>query len=276
MSTTEQDQASGEARTIEMPAPTVWPLTIALGATLLAAGLVTTGAISLLGAVLFVAGAVGWFRDVLPQEHSIAVPLGPQAPPRIEPRPPITHLAVAEREHRARVPVEVYPISAGIKGGIAGGVVMALLAIAYGLISHRSVWYPINILAAGVVEPGLGATTEELTGFHAGALFLAMLIHGLTSLLVGTLYGVLLPIVPRRPILVGGVAAPLAWCALLYPAIGIINPVLAQRINWGWFIASQIGFGLCAGVVVSRSLPIPTPQSEPFAQQSGHGRGPQP
>jgi hypothetical protein len=94
---------------------------------------------------------------------------------------------------------------------------------------------------------------------------MATIIHGLGSVLVGTLYGLLLPIVPRRPILVGGVAAPLAWCALLYPTIGIINPVLARRINWGWFIASQIGFGLAAGLVVSHSLRIPTPQSEPFA-----------
>jgi hypothetical protein len=103
-----------------------------------------------------------------------------------------------------------------------------------------------------------------------------MIIHGLASLLVGTLYGVLLPIVPRRPILVGGVAAPLAWSALLYPTIGIINPVLEQRINWAWFVASQIGFGLTAGVVVSRSLRIPTPQSEPFAAHIGHGERPEP
>src|SRR5262249_13009942 len=97
------------------------------------------------------------------------------------------------------------------------------------------------------------------------ALLMAIIIHGLVSLLVGTLYGVLLPIIPRRPILVGGVAAPLAWCALLYPTIGIINPVLAPRIDWGWFIASQIGFGLTAGLVVSHSLRIATPQSGHFA-----------
>jgi hypothetical protein len=92
----------------------------------------------------------------------------------------------------------------------------------------------------------------------------------------GELFGVLLPIVPKRPILVGGVAAPLAWTALLYPTIGIINPVLSQRINWGWFVASQIGFGLTAGLVVSRQKPIPTPQSEPFAAHQGHGPGPTP
>jgi hypothetical protein len=273
-SATERDQTIATANTIEVPAPTPWPLTMALGATLLAAGLVTTGLVSLLGAGLLIAGAVGWFRQVLPEERCIAVPLVPEAQPTIAPRPPTTHPEVAEREHRARVPVEVYPISAGIKGGIAGGVVMALLAIAYGLISHGSVWYPINLLAAGVSGPALGATTAQLSAFHADGLAMATLIHGLASLLVGTLYGALLPIVPRRPILVGGVAAPLAWTALLYPTIGIINPVLAHRINWGWFIASQIGFGLTAGFVVSRSLRIPTPQSGPFVEHVGHGQRP--
>jgi hypothetical protein len=265
-----------ERETIEAPAPTAWPFTMALGATLLAAGLVTAGLVSLLGAVLTIAGAVGWFRHALPEERHIFLPIEAAAPPRIEPRPPTTLLPVAKREHRARVPVEVYPISAGIKGGIAGGVVMAGLAIAYGLISHGSVWYPINLLAAGVSEPALGATTEELTAFHADALVMATIIHGLASLLVGALYGALLPIIPRHPILVGGVAAPLAWCALLHPMIGIINPVLAQRINWGWFIASQIGYGLTAGVVVSRSGRIATPQSEPFAAHAGDGQRPLP
>jgi hypothetical protein len=272
--TTEQEPEA--AGTIEMPAPTPWPLTMALGATLLAAGLVTTGLVSLVGAVLLIAGAVGWFRDVLPEERSIAVAIAAEALPRIEPRPPETHPEIAEREHRARVPVEVYPVSAGIKGGIAGGVVMALLAIAYGIISHGSIWYPINLLAAGVYAPALGASTEELAAFHGDGLVMATIIHGATSLLVGTLYGVLLPIVPRRPILVGGLAAPLAWCALLYPTIGIINPVLAHRISWGWFVASQIGFGLTAGFVVKRSLRIRTPQSEPFVAHAGDRPRPRP
>jgi hypothetical protein len=152
---------------------------------------------------------------------------------------------------------------------MVGAVVMALLAICYGLISGNGVWYPINLLAAGVYAPAVGTSSEELRAFHAGALLIATFVHGLTSLLVGTLYGMLLPIFPRRPVLVGGVGAPLVWTALLYPTIGIINPVLAQRIDWGWFFVSQMGFGLAAGFVVSRSLQIKTRQSEPFAERIG-------
>jgi hypothetical protein len=263
---------------IEVPAPTAWPLTMAFGITLLAAGLVTAPPLSLLGAALMLAGAVGWFREVLPREHTVSVRIEGEAVPVSIPRAPTTHPRIAEAGHRARLPLEVHPISAGVKGGLLGGVVMAALAIAYGLLSQRSVWYPINLLAAGVFAQMLGDTTAELTAFHAGALLMALLIHGVASVLVGTLYGMLLPIAPRRPILVAGVGAPILWTALLYPTIGIINPVLERRINWGWFIASQIAFGLVAGWVVSRSVRIRTFQSASVAERLGleEGEGPKP
>src|SRR5277367_4897280 len=61
--------------TIEVPAPTAWPLILAFGAALLFAGLVTSMSVSVLGAVLAVAGSVGWFRAVFPhpQEETVAV-----------------------------------------------------------------------------------------------------------------------------------------------------------------------------------------------------------
>jgi hypothetical protein len=258
MATTHEPDVTEAATQIELPAPTAWPLTLALGVTLLATGLLTHALISLLGAVLLVAGAVGWFRDDLPSERTIVVPLEPE--PLVAARPPTTHPGVTEQAHREHVPIEVYPISAGIKGGIAGAVVMALLAILYGLVSHHSIWYPINLLAASAWEPLRERTTAELAAFDGTALIIATIIHALASLLVGALYGVLLPIVPRHPIVVGGVAAPVAWTGLLYPTLGIIDPTLAQRVSWGWFIASQIGFGLVAGLIVRRSGRIRTPQ----------------
>jgi hypothetical protein len=53
---------------IHLPAPTAWPITLAFGVALLMAGLVTNAAIGSLGAILFLAACVGWFRDVFPQE----------------------------------------------------------------------------------------------------------------------------------------------------------------------------------------------------------------
>ncbi len=51
-----------------MPLPTAWPFVLALGIALMAAGLVTDVAVSVLGVVLALAAAVGWFRAVLPEE----------------------------------------------------------------------------------------------------------------------------------------------------------------------------------------------------------------
>src|SRR4029079_13845098 len=113
------------------------------------------------------------------------------------------------------------------------------------------------------------ATTEQLAAFHLGAFLVAVLIHLLTSLLVGVLYGATLPMLPRRPILLGGFIAPLMWSGLLYTALGIIKPVLDQRMHWLWCAVSQMGFGIVAGIVVSRQERIRTWQRLPFAVRAG-------
>ena len=63
------EQSSRVPREIEVPASTAWPLVLALGFTLVFAGLLTSASVSILGAVLALAGCVGWFREVFPHEH---------------------------------------------------------------------------------------------------------------------------------------------------------------------------------------------------------------
>ena len=60
---------AGNPRAIELPAPTAWPIVLGFGLTLLFAGLLTDVSVSVLGAVLSLAGCVGWFRDVFPHEQ---------------------------------------------------------------------------------------------------------------------------------------------------------------------------------------------------------------
>jgi hypothetical protein len=160
-------------------------------------------------------------------------------------------------------------VTAGIKGGLAGAVVMALLAMAYGLVSGTSIWYPINLLAAGFFPVAVKLPTSEIAAFHAGPLMIATAIHLITSLLVGVLYGATLPMMPRRPILLGGLLAPIAWSALLHGSLGIINPVMNQRIDWFWFVLSQVGFGIVAGLVVSRQERVRTWQRLPLVVRAG-------
>jgi hypothetical protein len=87
--------------------------------------------------------------------------------------------------------------------------------------------------------------------------------------LIGLLYGIALPMFPRRPLLLGGILAPVFWSGILYAGLGIINPALQARIDWGWFMASQFAFGLVAGFVVARHEKISTLQHLPFAVRAG-------
>ena len=146
---------------------------------------------------------------------------------------------------------------------------MAVLAILYGIIGHRSIWYPINLLAAAGSANISAMSYDQLLAFNTTGLVLAIIIHAVTSALVGLLYGVALPMFPRRPVLLGGILAPLFWSGMLYAGLGIINPALQARIDWGWFIASQFAFGLVAGFVVARHERISTMQYLPFAVRAG-------
>lgn len=258
---------TGAPTSVELPAPTAWPIVLAFGLTLLFGGLLTSAALSALGVVLSVAGCIGWFRDVLPYERHETVPVEPEIAPIVVERPQVRR--VVPEMNRARIPIEIYPVKAGIKGGLAGSVAMAALAMLYGFLTHRSIWYPINLLASVVFAQSLRLPMEYLTSFHPVLLLVATLLHLTTSLLVGVLYGAMLPMFPRWPILMGGVVAPIIWSGLLYTSLGVINPLLNQRIDWMWFVASQIGFGVVAGVVVSHQARVRTRQFLPFAVRAG-------
>jgi hypothetical protein len=221
----------------------------------------------MVGAVLTVVASVGWFRDVLPHERHEMVPVESDEAHIVTARAEVTR-PVLETQ-RLRIPVEIYPVTAGLKGGLAGSVAMAVLACAFGVLSHGSIWYPINLLASVVDAESLQLPMDYLTSFHPVLFLVASLLHVVTSILVGLLYGVMLPMFPRRPILLGGLIAPIMWSGLLYATLGIINPLLDQRIDWKWFIASQMGFGIVAGLVVAKQARVRTRQFLPFAVRAG-------
>jgi hypothetical protein len=258
-----------DADPLRIPAATAWPVILACGVTLIFAGLVTSGSVTIFGTLLSALAAVGWFREVLPEEAHETVRVGTARPvPTVSGRA-VAHYEVAAQLRRAWLPLEIYPVSAGIKGGLAGAVAMALLAMAYGIVSGTSIWYPINLLAAGFLRGALKLPTSEIAAFHLGAFLIAASIHLITSLLVGLLYGAMLPMLPRHPVVLGGVVAPLAWSGLLHSTLGVINRVMNQRIDWVWFVLSQIGFGIVAGLVVSRQERVETWQHLPLAVRAG-------
>ena len=254
---------------IELPASTAWPLVLAFGFTLMFAGLLTSVSVSFLGTVLALAGCAGWFREVFPHEHEEAVPVVPQDLRVTTERRVVERLPVAADQLRAWLPVHTYPVSAGVKGGLAGSVAMAVLACTYGVLKAGSIWYPINLLAAVVYAQSLKLGPVQLNSFHADSFAIALVLHGLVSTLVGLLYGAMLPMFARRPIVLGGLIAPVLWSGLLYTMLDLLNPLLASRIDWFWFTASQVAFGMVAGIVVIRQSRMPTSENLSFAMRAG-------
>src|SRR5215469_14493058 len=102
----EETQVSGGTRkpVVLMPSPTAWPFVLAIGMASTFAGLLTDVSVSVLGSILAISGAVGWFSQVLPHEHHEPIPIQPEEPMRaIQPRE-IMRLPVAKEIQRAWLP----------------------------------------------------------------------------------------------------------------------------------------------------------------------------
>jgi len=254
---------------IVLPSPTAWPFFLAVGAALLFAGLLTNASVSILGAIFFVVAAVGWFRQVLPHEHHVSVAATVSVEQERLAAPQVLQIAAAEKIQRAWLPLKVYPVVSGVRGGLAGGVAMAIIAILYGVIFARSIWYPINLIAGSLYAAGAMPSNEALVRFNPTWLLFAIALHLTVCTLVGLLYGAMLPMLPGRPILWGGVVAPLLWSGIVYSVLDFVNPLLDQKINWYWFAASQVAFGVVAGLVVVRHNKQWTTENIPLAMRAG-------
>src|SRR5580692_964892 len=263
------EQRSQAQAEIELPASTAWPIVLAFGFILMFAGLLTSVSVSALGLVLSVAGCVGWFRELFPHEHEQTVPVVFEEHRITTNRRVVERVPIAPELVRVWLPLKTYPISAGVKGGLAGAVAMAVLVCAYGVLKAGSIWYPINLLAATVYAQSLKLGPAQLNSFHSESFAIAVILHGIGSIFVGLLYGAMLPMFPRRPIVLGGLIAPALWSGLLYSIMQLLNPLLSSHINWFWFIASQIAFGVVAGVVVVRQHSVSTRENLPFVLRAG-------
>jgi hypothetical protein len=264
----EEKKPGSHTETIHLPAPTAWPIAMAFGVTLGVLGIVTNLGVSLLGIVLAIAGAVGWFREVLPREAHEEIPVIVQKLV-IETARPQVERVVVEEHHREHFPLETFPVLSGIKGGIAGGIAMIPPALIYGYLSHGSIWWPVNLLGGAGVAHWQNPTVAEIAQFHWVHLGVAVIIQAVVSLLVGLLYGAMLPMLPRHPIVLGGILAPVLWTGVIHATLNTVNPVLDENIAWGWFLVSQVTFGLVAGWVVSRQNKKRTSQSMPFILRMG-------
>jgi len=273
----QHEHASGGNHMIELPRPTAWPLVLALGLSLIFFSMVTSVIFCYLGLLLSVSGIVGWFLQLFPSEAHEAIPVSAEEIEITTARKLIEHEQHPISEApRAVLPVESFRVSNGLRGGIAGGIAMIAPATVFSLLRYHSLWYAMNLLAAGGFVSWVGASDAFLSQFHIEGLLAALAIHGCVSVLVGLLYGAMLPMFPRYPIVTAGFMVPFIFSGILYTAIGIVSPILDQRIDWFWFVISQVAFGLVCGYVVNLQTRVRTPQFRalPFAVRAGiHGGG---
>ena len=138
---------------------------------------------------------------------------------------------------------------------------MPVPAVLWSLANGHGIWYPVNLLA-GMVVPGMDALPmAEVKAFNPTWLTIGLCIHAGLSLGFGLVYGLLLPKLRPipAPLAWGGLVLPLVWTAISYGLMGVVNPVLQDRVEWPWFIVSQFVFGVVAAVVVLRSELVAVP-----------------
>jgi hypothetical protein len=157
---------------VEVPASTAWPIILAFGIALCFASLVTNAGVGLAGLALVCRGVTGCAKEVLPDEHheSVEVRARKFVPASLRTR--VAHIQLNEI-HRAFLPVESYPVMSGLRGGIAGGIVMIFPALLYGYLTQDSIWYAVNLLGAAGVAHWTNPTTADIAAFHWNGLIIA-------------------------------------------------------------------------------------------------------
>ena len=262
---------AGGVESIPLPSPTAWPMVLALGVTLCLAGLITHAIITALGALLSIMAIVGWFRCVLPHEkhETVLAPIDAQdvaVATALEPVLPAAH-------HR-KSSLLTYSFVGGLEAGAAGGVAMAIPASIFSLVKFHSVWYAVNLMAASSFLGWSDVSDAFLSQFHLQGLIVGLSIHAMVAFLIGMLYASILPIFPRYSLLTGGVVTPILWTGLAYALMQSVAPILGARVDWPWFIVSQVAYGLVAALVVNLRVRVRSAefQSLPFAERAGlHG-----
>lgn len=265
----EEQNSGAQSPSMRLPKPTAWPFVMAFGVTFIFLGLVTYPTVSILGIVLFLLSIVGWFRQVLPHEVHESIPIVKQELVFPTDRKEVEK-AKAAGPQPEYFPVEAHPLLSGIKGGITGGIAMSIVALIYGGIAHNSIWWAVNLLGGAGVAVWRNPTPAQIAAFHWQWLLIACVIQGACSLLAGLVYGGLLPMLPRYPIIIGGIVVPIVWTGFVFTILHTINPVLDFYISWPWFTVSEIAFGLMASWMVSRDMRRPKgTRAMPLAMRMG-------
>lgn len=142
------------------------------------------------------------------------------------------------------VPTRVYPYRVGLTGGTLGGLAMVAVAIAYGILSGRGVWLPVNLIGATLIRDLQTASPETLSAFNLAALVAGLLLHAVMSVGLGLLFAVLLPTLPGPAIIWSLTVGPMLWIVASVLALPLINPLMAKHVDGGSFLVAHVAYGI--------------------------------
>ncbi len=148
------------------------------------------------------------------------------------------------------VPARVYPYTAGVYGGLAGGLGMIIVGLVYGLLSGHGIWYPLNLIAATVIRSWQHASLAQLEQFSFAGLVVGMAIHILMSIGLGLAFAILLPTLPGPPLVWAFVVGPILWAGAVYAGLPLLNPVMSRLVN---LLSFAVANSLILGVWVTRT-----------------------
>jgi uncharacterized membrane protein YagU involved in acid resistance len=160
-------------------------------------------------------------------------------------------------------PPDVYPYQAGIIGGGIGGVAMAIVGTIAGMVIGRSLWYPVNLLAAAAIPSFQTMTPEQLSQFSLAGLFVGSVIHFTTAIAIGLLFGLLLPMFPGHPVIWSIIAGSIMWVFADIIMLPLLNPKMAELVNVPSFIIAHLVYTIALGATVSSYQKIPVHLARP-------------
>ena len=169
----------------------------------------------------------------------------------------MTQSTAGKQRDELAVPSMVHSVRTGAIGGALGGVAMALIAIAYGLISGIGVWLPINVIAATVLRGLQSASIDQLSQFNLVALIVGLLMHLALSIGLGILFVLILPTLPGTPIIWALTVGPLLWIIASVLTLPLLDPLMARVVDVPSFTIAHIGYGLVMGIYVARAKKVP-------------------
>jgi len=175
-----------------------------------------------------------------------------------------------EREPNAETtatvwPAEVYPYYVGIVGGAIGGVGMALVGMIAGMVIGRSLWYPVNLLAAAAIPSFQTMSPEQLSEFSLAGLFVGSVLHFTTSITIGLLFGILLPTFPGHPVGWSILAGGILWVFADIVLLPLLNPKMAELVDVPSFIIAHFAYTVLLGLTVNGYKKIPVHSARPTA-----------